>query len=245
MSEERIKILVVDDDIQFLIFMRDMLEHENYNIITASDGQTTLKVFKDNSPSLVLLDIMLPDIDGYTVCRNLRSFSEIPIILVSAKDSENDKIAGLNAGADDYITKPFLPDELAARISAVLRRSSALEMPSFKYFQCHDLRIDFIRQKVTLGQGTAELTSTEYRIVAFLAMNSGKIVAVDEILKEIWGEANSETSHSLQVNISRLRDKLHDTSPNFKYIETRYGKGYLIRKRPSPDISSDYALTTS
>jgi DNA-binding response OmpR family regulator len=148
MSAERIKILVVDDDIHFLEYMRDMLELKNYEVITARDGHTALQSFKENLPSLVLLDIMLPDIDGNIICKKLRDFSQVPIIVVSDKYGKNDIIEGLDAGADDYIAKPFFPEELAARIRARVRRLPDIDNQPLKSFQCHDLNIDFAGKRL-------------------------------------------------------------------------------------------------
>jgi DNA-binding response OmpR family regulator len=228
MTEERIKILVVDDNTHFLGFMQDMLESENYEVITAGDGQTALQSFKNNLPSLVLLDIMLPDMDGNTVCRQLRSFSQVPIIMISGKHSKNDKIEGLDNGADDYITKPFFPDELAARIRARIRRLPQVDDQPLKSFQCQDLNIDFGKQRVTVADELIDLTSIEYRILTYLALNLDKTISPDELLMEIWGEKNRENEHSLRVNISRLRHKLNDTGPVFRYIITIPGEGYSI-----------------
>jgi DNA-binding response OmpR family regulator len=234
MVKQTTKILVVDDDIQYLLMMQEILNMYNFEVITACNGQEALKAFKDHSLFLVLLDIMLPDIDGYTLCKNIRSFSNVPIIMVSGKDTMKDEISGLAAGADDYIAKPFLPDKLIAHIRTVLRRTSFPEIQSPEsYFECGDLRIDFMKQTVTVSKEVIDLSATEYRILAFLSKKAGEVVFRNEIINEIWGEENEGNIHSLEVNLSRLRHKLHDPSPDFKYIKNRYGQGYLIRNLSS------------
>jgi DNA-binding response OmpR family regulator len=232
MVSDKLDILIVEDDISLLNMMQQMLELEGFGIITAVNGENAIKIFETQSPSLVLLDIVLPDTNGLSVCKSIRRFSNVPIIMVTGKSETEDKVEGLYAGADDYVTKPFSYSELIARVNAVLRRTTYPEERfSRPAFQCHDLKIDFAKQLVTIHGEKVEVTSTEYRVLAFLAVHAGRIVHQDEILKEVWGDDFAAAVHMLQVNISRLRQKLNDNVRKFKYIETRAGQGYILNKQ--------------
>jgi DNA-binding response OmpR family regulator len=223
-------ILIVEDDTSLLVMMQNMLELEGYEILAAQNGGTAISCFEKYDPALVLLDVGLPDIDGLTVCRCIRRFSRVPIIMVTGNSETRQKVDGLYSGADDYITKPFSYSELIARISVVLKRSENFNHynppPNFKY---QDLVIDFNKQVVTIRDERVDLSSTEYRILAYLAQHDGKIVVPGELLKEIWGDEYANSVHLLQVNISRLRQKLHDNIRNCNYIVTRPGQGYSIK----------------
>ncbi len=230
MSSDNNKILIVEDDVPTLKMMQHMLESEGYKVSLAVNGESARKIFNTDKPSLVLLDIMLPDIDGIALCQYFRRMSKVPIIMVSARADVSDKVKALSSGADDYITKPFSWSELLARVSAVLRRTTFPEyqtlQPSFK---CYDLRIDFNRHTVTIGGEEVDLSATEYGVLSFLAVRAGRMVTVSEILLEIWGPDYEFDTHVLQVTISRLRHKL-DSLGNFQYIETR-GGGYFMPRQ--------------
>jgi two-component system KDP operon response regulator KdpE len=226
---DKLPILIVEDDVSLLQMMQSMLELEGYDIVTAPNGGTAIDLFDNFNPAMVLLDIGLPDMDGITVCKCIRRFSKVPIIMVTGNSEVKQKVEGLYAGADDYVTKPFSYSELIARINVVLRRSgfieSSVQRPNFKF---QDLSIDFNKQIVMIGEERIDLTSTEYRILAYLAQNNGNIVVPGDLLKEIWGDEYIESLHLLQVNISRLRQKLNDNAHKFRYIETRPGQGYSL-----------------
>jgi DNA-binding response OmpR family regulator len=226
---DKLPILIVEDDVSLLQMMQSMLELEGYEIVTAQTGSTAIDIFDNFSPAVVLLDIGLPDMDGVTVCKCIRRFSKVPIIMVTGNSEVKQKVEGLYAGADDYVTKPFSYSELIARINVVLRRSgyneNQMQRPSFKF---QDLAIDFNKQIVTIGEVRIDLSSTEYRILVYLAQHNGTIVVPGELLKEIWGDEYADSLHLLQVNISRLRQKLNDNARNFRYIETRPGQGYSL-----------------
>jgi DNA-binding response OmpR family regulator len=224
LAQEEIKVLIVDDDTDFLKLVEEVLEFENYRIIEATTGKQAVEMVKDHNPSLVLLDIMLPDADGYNVCRQIRSISSVPVVMVTGKVTPEDKIVGLDAGADDYITKPFYGGEFCARVRAALRRNSSLE--SSRAFRCEDLLIDYQTQTVTLGGQTVELSMTEFRVLALLARNAGRVVSPEEILSTVWTE-DDPVSHVVTVTISRIRQKLHD-SERFKYIQNKPGYGYFM-----------------
>ena len=230
MSSKKALVLVVDDDIRMLRMMKRMLELENFQTITASNGEAALKVFEKEDPDLVLLDIMMPDMDGYTVCQHIREFSEVPIIMVTAMGDDKEKVEGLDTGADDYVTKPFSASELAARVRAILRRTGARERSSNSRFHYKDLVIDYASNRVTLNDQELILTSTEYRLLSYISQNAGRVVTPDQLLNKVWGEAYLGAPHLLQVNIARLRKKLGDDARNPTYILTRPGIGYIMPK---------------
>jgi len=223
-------VLVVDDDVRMLRMVKRMLELEGYQVRTADNGEDALGAFDKEAPNIVLLDIMMPDMDGYTVCRRIREFSQAPVIMVSAKTSDKEKVEGLDVGADDYVTKPFSASELAARVRAVLRRTSLKEESAQPTFCTGDLVIDFARHRVNIGGEEVRLTATEYRVLSYLASNAGRVVTPDQLLEQIWGEEYIGDSHLLQVSIARLRQKLKDEVKKPKYILTRPGIGYMMMK---------------
>jgi len=187
-------------------------------------------VFDTEKPDAVLLDIMMPGMDGYETCRRIRDFSSLPIIMVTAKGHDDEKLAGFDAGADDYVTKPFSARELVARVRAVVRRISMVEEGPAPSFQTGDLKVDFARRIVTMGGKEVELTATEYAIVCYLARNAGMVLTPDQILTKVWGEEYLGETHLLQVNVARLRQKLGDDPKEPKYIQTRHGIGYMMVK---------------
>ena len=223
-------VLVVDDDIRMLRMMKRMLELEGFQVLIASDGEMSLKMFDRETPDLVLLDIMMPDMDGYTVCQRIREFSQVPIIMVTAKGDDKEKVEGLNIGADDYVTKPFSASELAARVRAVLRRIRNQEQPPEPVLHYEDLVIDFGSHRVMVNNQELNLTPTEYRLLAYISCNAGRVVTPDQLLDKVWGEEYIGAPHLLQVNIARLRQKLGDDARNPTYILTRPGIGYMMPK---------------
>ncbi len=230
MPSMKTSLLVVDDDVHILRMMQRMLELEGYRVLTASSGEAALDIFDEETPDLVLLDIMMPNMDGYTVCRRIREFSQTPIVMVTGKDNDEEKVQGLDAGADDYVTKPFSAKELGARVRAVLRRTKLWdERPEPAFHSC-DLVVDFARHRVTLSGQEVNLTATEYRLLSYLARNADRVVTPDQILGQVWGEEYVGESHLLQVNIARLRQKLNDDTKNPRYILTRPGIGYMMKK---------------
>lgn len=229
-SSKKPLILVVDDDIRMLRMMKRMLELENFQTITASSGEAALRVFEKENPDLVLLDIMMPDMNGYTVCQHIREFSEVPIIMVTAMGDDKEKVEGLDIGADDYVTKPFSASELAARVRAILRRIGSQERQSNSLFHYKDLVIDYASNRVSMNDRELILTSTEYRLLSYISQNAGRVVTPDQLLNKVWGEAYLGAPHLLQVNIARLRKKLGDDARNPIYILTRPGIGYIMSK---------------
>ncbi len=230
MPKKKSLILVVDDDIRMLRMMKRMLELEGFEALTADCGEAALKTFDKDNPTLVLLDIMMPDMDGYEVCRRIREFSQIPIIMVTARGEDKEKVEGLNIGADDYVTKPFSASELAARVRAVLRRSGDQVKPQEAVFRYKDMIIDFTSRRVTVHDQELKLTSTEYKMLSYISQNAGRVVTPDQLLNNIWGEEYVGAAHLLQVNIARLRKKLGDNAKKPDYILTRPGIGYIMSK---------------
>jgi DNA-binding response OmpR family regulator len=229
-SSKKALVLVVDDDVRMLRMMKRMLELEGFDTLIANSGESALKVFEKESPDLVLLDIMMPDMNGYIVCKHIREFSQVPIIMVTAMGDDKEKVEGLDIGADDYVTKPFSASELAARVRAVLRRIGPQEEPPGAIFQYKDLVIDFTSRRVTVNDRELILTSTEYRLLSYISRNAGRVVTPDQLLDKVWGEEYIGAPHLLQVNIARLRKKLGDDAKHPTYILTRPGIGYIMFK---------------
>jgi DNA-binding response OmpR family regulator len=233
MSIKKQLILVVDDDIRILRMIKRMLELEGYQIIIADNGEAALKAFEKETPSLILLDIMMPDMDGYMVCRRIREFSQVPIIMVTAKGDDKEKVTGLNVGADDYVTKPFSASELAARVRAILRRIGNQDSQAEPVFRHKDLLVDFASHRVMVNNNELKLTSTEYRLLSYITLNAGRVITPDQLLHVIWGEEYIGAPHLLQVNIARLRKKMGDNAKKPSYILTRPGIGYIMVKNLS------------
>jgi len=231
MPSRRVSVLAVDDDVRILRMMQHILELEGYRVLKASEGEASISLLYEETPELVLLDIMLPDTDGYTLCRRIREFSQVPIIMVTAKGNEEEKVQGLEAGADDYVTKPFSAKELVARVRAVLRRTKAWDELPEPTFYFNDLVIDYVGHKITLDGQEVNLTATEYRLLSYLVHNAGRVVTPDQILQQVWGEEYAGETHLLQVNMARLRQKLRDDARNSRYIFTRPGIGYMLARQ--------------
>jgi DNA-binding response OmpR family regulator len=230
MSAKKSTVLVVDDDICMLRMMKRMLELEGFQAVIADNGDMALRSFEREAPDLVLLDIMMPDMDGYTVCRRIREFSQVPIIMVTARGDDKEKVEGLNSGADDYVTKPFSASELAARVRAVLRRASTQDRPQDVIFRYKDLLVDFASRRVMVNDTELQLTSTEYKLLSYISLNAGRVITPDQLLDKVWGEKYMGAPHLLQVNIARLRKKLGDNAKKPTYILTRPGIGYIMSK---------------
>lgn len=228
MTKEHQSILVVDDDANILRLICDILQKNEYQVHTALDGETALDLFVKKGPNLVLLDIMMPGIDGFEICEKIRHFSPVPIIMVTAKGDDNEKVKGLGLGADDYITKPFSSRELIARVRAALRRPGLIKEKSENRFTCYDLIIDYAQHKVTVAGNVLNLTALEFDLLACLAHNAGQIVTYDEILLTLWGDGQLHNRHLLQTNINRIRRKLSEKHARHKYIITKHEIGYFM-----------------
>jgi len=228
---QRPHVLIVDDDPAIIKFVRANLEAEDYQTFSAMDGAEALQVIEKELPDLVILDIMMPRMDGFEVCRQLREWSQIPIIMLSARGDEDDKVTCLEIGADDYLTKPFGIRELIARIKVVLRHADAAGFnPGKPTLACGEMEIDFVKRRVMVAGRDADLTATEYRVLCYLADNADRVLTHKQILHHIWGEEYSDETHMLQVYISRVRKKIGDHTKNHRYVLTRPGIGYMMRK---------------
>jgi DNA-binding response OmpR family regulator len=228
---KKVSILAIDDDALILRLIRSILESEDYKVFTASDGKLGLDIFDKEVPGLIILDITMPGIDGYTVCRRIRESSQVPIIMVTARGNEEEKIRGFECGADDYVTKPFSVRELLARVKSVLRRSqfgdTAVAQPILR---SGDLEIDSTKRSVTVAGNAVNLTPTEYNLLQELVLNRGKALTHTYLLKKVWGpEYLSETEY-LHVFIGRLRSKLQLDSQARNYILTLPGVGYQFKE---------------
>ncbi len=236
MPAKKITIVAADDDPQLLRLVTRNLELEGYDVIPVSDGQQALEQIESRMPDLVILDVMMPKMDGFTVCQRVREYSTVPIIILTARGQEQDKVRGLDLGADDYLTKPFSVDELLARVRAVLRRSQLMAKEHTQglqaMFSIGDLTIDYSQHLVTLAGQEVPLTPTEYSILAYLAQNAGRVVTQDLLLERVWGAEYVGESHMLQVNINRLRHKLEADPAHPRYILTKVGVGYYLATHP-------------
>ncbi len=222
-------ILVVDDEPRYVRWITVNLRAEGYRVLTAADGETAVEVTAAERPDLVLLDIGLPRLDGLAACRQIREFSTVPIIMLTAKAAESDKVAGLDAGADDYLAKPFGPPELLARVRAALRRARYAEAPAAEpVFRHGDLAIDYARQEVTRGGTPLALTPTEYRLLVQLARQAGRVLLPADLLVAVWGpEYRDETQH-VRLYVSRLRQKIEPDPEHPRYVLTKPGIGYMF-----------------
>jgi DNA-binding response OmpR family regulator len=220
-------ILVVDDEPRMVHFIRLNLEHDGFQVAEASSGTTALEQLRNRMPDLVLLDVMLPDIDGLETLRMIREISKVPVIMVTAKGEEDDRVRGLERGADDYIAKPFSPRELVSRIRAVLRRTEMPILSTHGPLQIDDrLQLDFDRREVRVDGHLVSLRPTEFRLLYHLVQNAGLVVSHDQLLAKVWGYEYREETHYLRLYINYLRQKLEKDPEHPHYILTERGVGY-------------------
>lgn len=226
------KILIVDDEPLLVKGLKYSLEQDGYEILTAFDGEEALETVKNNKVDLILLDLMLPKIDGLQICQQIRINSQIPIIMLTAKGEDMSKILGLEYGADDYLTKPFNILELKARIKAVLRRYQSIDQPiEERVIKIDDFRIYTLGRKVSLKGEEVNLTAKEFDLLLLLASNPGKIYSREELLEIIWGYEYFGDLRTVDVHIRRLREKIEDNSSTPEYILTKWGVGYYFRNK--------------
>ena len=231
MGNNKYKILVVEDDQNICNFIQTILETTGYQVLTAQRCSQGLMVFSSHLPDLVVLDLGLPDMDGLEFIRKVRSITTVPIIVLSARSAEEDKVSALDLGANDYITKPFGTAELVARIRAVLRTSRmGIQMTDFTggNYRLKDLEIDFDRRQVTVGESLIHMTQTEYNILALLAQHTGKVLTYSAIVREIWGGMDDGSVKKLQVNVANIRKKLGCTPGDNRYFINELGVGYRM-----------------
>jgi two-component system KDP operon response regulator KdpE len=223
-------LLVVDDEAGIVRLMKLELSAQGFRVITATDGESAIAMAEEQRPDAILLDIMMPGASGLEVMRRLRERSNVPVLLVTAKDKDTDKIRGLELGADDYIVKPFNPDELGARVRAVLRR--VLSQDVERVVKAGDVEIDLTRRLVRKAGEPVALTRTEWLLLQHLAANPGKVMLNTELLTKVWGPEYRDDLQYLRVWVSRLRAKLEDTPSNPRIIRTLQGIGYLFEAEP-------------
>lgn len=230
MSAKSPTILVAEDDAGLLRWVRRSLELAGYRVLTAQDGLTALDLAADSKLTLIVLDIGLPGMDGLTVCRRVREFSDVYIIMATASGQEEDIVRGLDAGADDYLPKPFSTDQLLARIRAVLRRARDSTPRTQARYVYEDLVVDFADHRVTRGGEDLRLTPTEYQLLGALASHAGLTLTHQQLLERVWGAEYVQDRHLLQVNVGRLRRKLEQDPERPRYLLTRPGIGYYVPK---------------
>ncbi len=224
----KIQVLVVDDEPRYLKLVGYNLEAAGYEVITAANGEAALSLVAKKIPDLIILDIRLPDISGYEVCTRIREFSSVPIIMLTAKGEEREKVRGLRLGADDYVTKPFGAEEFMARVETVLRRSRISEAKAPPILTIEELSIDFVQRKVTIRGQEVSLSPTEYRLLQCLAVSAGRVIVQEEILGKVWGPEYRENYEGLRVYIRRLRQKIEKEPEHPIYIITKPGVGYML-----------------
>ena len=228
------KILIVDDERNIVDILKFNLKKEGMETLEAYDGETGLNMALEENPDLVLLDVMLPKMDGFEVCRRIRQVSSVPILMLTAKEEEVDKVLGLELGADDYITKPFSPRELMARVKANLRRQAAdnAGIKNSKVIKCGDLTIDVERYEVRKGDEIIELTLREFELVKFLATHAGQIFSREALLEKVWGYEYYGDVRTVDVTVRRVREKLENDvcGGNYEYLLTKRGVGYYFNK---------------
>ncbi|HQL90121.1 MAG TPA: response regulator [Syntrophales bacterium] len=228
-------VLLVEDEIQMRRFLKVALESDGYRFAEAGTAGEGLSLTASNNPDVVLLDLGLPDMDGLEFIRRVRDWSRVPIIVISAREQESDKVRALDSGADDYLTKPFGVSELLARVRVAIRHAEARAGGREEsVFEAGDLRIDFTKRQVFVGSAEVHLTPLEYRLLLVLARNAGKVVTHRQLLKEVWGPSYVEHTQYLRVYMTQLRHKLESDPARPRYLLNEPGVGYRFRDEPGP-----------
>jgi DNA-binding response OmpR family regulator len=226
---ERVKVLIVEDERKILDLIRLYMQKEGYEAVTASDGEEALRLFAQVKPDLVVLDLMLPHLDGLEVCRRIRQSSHVPVIMVTAKEEETDKVIGLGLGADDYLTKPFSPRELMARVKALLRRSRLWSFAPDEEIGSGALRMNLARREVRIGEREVNLTSLEFDLLACLARSPGRVFSRDQLLGLVWGDNYVGDPRVVDVHIGNLRKKVEEDPSTPALIRTVRDVGYKFQ----------------
>jgi len=225
-------VLVVDDEPQIVQLVRDYLEHGGFKVLTAADGSAALRTASTQRPDLIILDLGLPGMDGLDVTRSLRRNGEVPIIMLTARTDESDKLVGLELGADDYMTKPFSPKELVARVRSVLRRSEAVKVPD-DVIRAADVELDIPRMQVTVGGRSVDLTQTEFQLLATMARQPGRVFSRAQLLSALHGVAFESYERAIDAHVKNFRRKLERDPHNPRYLQTVFGVGYrFAESRP-------------
>jgi two-component system KDP operon response regulator KdpE len=222
------QIMVVEDEPEISRFLESALEARNYDVVLADNGRTALKISAAQPPDLLILDLGLPDMDGKAIIKSLREWSRLPIIVLSARDQEEEKVAALEMGADDYLTKPFGTAELMARITVALRHAVRREAPAEMTYSFGDIVVDLAKRHVMLKGQEVHLTPTEYSLLAALVRKAGQVVTQAELLQEVWGRDSLEHDHYLRIYVQKLRQKLGDNPLQPVFIYTEPGIGYRL-----------------
>jgi two-component system phosphate regulon response regulator OmpR len=227
-------VLIIDDDQKLNQLLTDYLAQYQMTVLTAEHPHDGLALFRERTPNLIILDLMLPEMDGFAVCREIRKTSEVPIIMLTARGDLPDRVAGLELGADDYLAKPFEPRELVARIQSVLRRSGSLGKDPSQSFhmEAEDLTVNLRTRSAWLGERSLDLTTMEFEILALFLHNPGAVLSREEIMERIRGVDWEAFNRSIDVSVSRLRQKLHDDPKHPRYIKTIWGAGYQFLPIP-------------
>ncbi len=231
MADDSLKnrvVLVVDDEERMAHFIRLNLEQDGFQVVEAYRGLDAIQRMRDSMPDLILLDVMMPDIDGFEALQMIREFSSVPVIMLTAKGEEEDKVRGLELGADDYITKPFSPRELTSRVKAVMRRAEmGTASPTHEMIEVDDhLKLDFGKREVWVDDQIIKLRPTEYRLLYHLVQNAGWVLTYDQLLAKVWGYEYRDEPHYVRLYINYLRQKLEPDLANPRYIFTERGVGY-------------------
>lgn len=229
-GSKKMKILVVDDEKLLVKGIKYNLEQEGYQVVTAFDGEEAVKLAKDSGINLILLDVMLPKMDGLTACRTIRTFSDVPIIMLTARSEDIDKILGLEYGADDYITKPFNIREVTSRIKAILRRVNPAPKADNDIFVSGDITLDYNFRRVSIKGNVIELTGKEFELVDLFVKNPGRVYTRENLLDIAWGVDYPGDVRTVDVHIRRLREKIEENPAEPLYIKTKWGVGYYYKK---------------
>jgi two-component system KDP operon response regulator KdpE len=224
-------VLVADDEPRIVRFIRANLEEEGYQVLTATNGREAVRLAEIEAPDIVLLDVVMPDMNGLEACRRLREFSNAAVVMLSGRGEEKDKVQALDLGADDYLTKPFGARELLARMRAILRRMAlGAEARKQPVLVAGDLAIDFAKRRVNVGDREVRLTATEYALLYQLASNPGRVLTHEQLLRRVWGEEYGGETEYLWVHIRHLREKLEADPSRPRHILTERGVGYVFRE---------------
>ncbi|MBP3875554.1 MAG: response regulator transcription factor [Lachnospiraceae bacterium] len=227
-----VKVLVVDDEKMIVKGLRFSLQQDGYEVECAYDGEEALGMIRERQYDIVLLDVMLPKLSGFEVLQQVREFSDVPVIMLTARGDDMDKILGLDYGADDYVTKPFNPLEVKGRIKAIIRRTSRArkaEEVKENIIEVGDLRMDLDNRRVTLSDKEINLTSKEFELLELLATHAGKVYSRAMLLQMVWGKDNPGDVRTVDVHIRRLREKIEHNASEPKYVQTKWGVGYYFR----------------
>jgi two-component system, OmpR family, alkaline phosphatase synthesis response regulator PhoP len=234
-------VLVVDDEPKIARLARDYLEHAGFGVLTAGDGPAAVQAARTRRPDLVVLDLGLPGFDGLEAMRQIRAIGPTPIVVLTARDTELDKLLGLELGADDYVTKPFSPRELVARVKAVLRRAERAREPADR-IDVGDLSLDVPRLRTTVGGRPVELTSTEFSLLATMARDPGRVFTRSQLLDAVHGEAFEAYERAIDAHVKNIRRKLEPDPSRPRFLQTVYGVGYRVAEPPAPPLTEPGGL---